>query len=142
MDNMQYCPRCAYINALWGSQQNCEYCNHVLIEVDFSYFEFREQLLRRGIPLGDAYIVFEEEYIKGNPEFSEEAKENRLRKERLNDLRRPMTTPSNKVKCPYCQSEDVKKITMVGRAVSVGLLGVASGKIGKQWHCNNCKSDF
>lgn len=46
------------------------------------------------------------------------------------------------VKCPYCQSTNVKKISITSRAVSVGAVGVASGKIGKQWHCNNCKADF
>lgn len=46
------------------------------------------------------------------------------------------------VKCPYCQSTNVKKITTTSRAISVGAVGVASGKIGKQWHCNNCRTDF
>lgn len=46
------------------------------------------------------------------------------------------------IKCPYCQSNNVKKITTVNRAVSTGMVGIASSKIGKQWHCNSCKSDF
>lgn len=46
------------------------------------------------------------------------------------------------VECPYCHSTDTEKISTVSRAVSVSLVGAASGKIGKQWHCNNCKSDF
>ena len=41
-----------------------------------------------------------------------------------------------------CQSNNVKKITTVNRAVSTGIVGIASSKIGKQWHCNSCKSDF
>lgn len=48
----------------------------------------------------------------------------------------------NLIKCPYCKSVNVKKITTTSRAVSIGAVGLASGKIGKQWHCNNCKSDF
>lgn len=47
-----------------------------------------------------------------------------------------------KVKCPYCDSDNVKKISTLSRAVSTGMVGLASSKIGKQWHCNNCKSDF
>lgn len=46
------------------------------------------------------------------------------------------------VTCPYCKSTNTEKISTVSRAVSVSLVGAASGKIGKQWHCNNCKSDF
>ena len=44
--------------------------------------------------------------------------------------------------CPYCKSADTKKISTLSRAASVSLVGVASGKIGKQWHCNHCGSDF
>lgn len=47
-----------------------------------------------------------------------------------------------RVVCPYCKSTNTEKISTVSRAVSVSLVGAASGKIGKQWHCNNCKSDF
>lgn len=49
---------------------------------------------------------------------------------------------SNQVKCPFCKSTNVAKISTTGRIVSVGLFGLGSKKIGKQWHCNNCKSDF
>lgn len=44
--------------------------------------------------------------------------------------------------CPYCQSTNLSKIGTVGRALSVGTFGLASGKIGKQFHCNNCGADF
>lgn len=46
------------------------------------------------------------------------------------------------VTCPYCQSTDTKKISGVSRFMSTGIFGLASKKIGKQWHCNKCKSDF
>lgn len=47
-----------------------------------------------------------------------------------------------RVVCPYCKSTNTEKISTVSRAVSVSLVGAASSKLGKQWHCNNCKSDF
>lgn len=47
-----------------------------------------------------------------------------------------------RVVCPYCKSTNTEKIGTLNRAVSVSLIGVASSKLGKQWHCNNCKSDF
>lgn len=47
------------------------------------------------------------------------------------------------VKCPYCNSTDTRKISAMSKAGSVALWGVfASRKISKQWHCNDCKSDF
>lgn len=44
--------------------------------------------------------------------------------------------------CPYCGSADTRKISTASRTASVAVVGVASSKIGKQWHCNKCKSDF
>ena len=51
------------------------------------------------------------------------------------------TTPT--ITCPYCQSTNTKKISVLSKAASVGLFGIfALGKTTKQFHCNNCKSDF
>lgn len=47
-----------------------------------------------------------------------------------------------KVECPYCKSSDTKKVGLISRGFSIGLFGLGSSKIGKQWHCNNCNSDF
>ena len=47
------------------------------------------------------------------------------------------------VECPYCHSKDTKKISNVSKVSSVALFGVyAIGKVSKQWHCNQCNSDF
>ncbi len=46
------------------------------------------------------------------------------------------------VTCPYCKSSSTTKISGVGRWLSTGLFGLASKKIGKNFHCNNCKADF
>lgn len=52
------------------------------------------------------------------------------------------TSINGYVQCPYCHSKNTKKIRGVSRVVSVGLLGLASKRIGKQWHCNGCGCDF
>ena len=47
------------------------------------------------------------------------------------------------IRCPYCNSTNTKKISEMSKAASVAVFGVfAMGKVSKQWHCNNCKSDF
>lgn len=47
------------------------------------------------------------------------------------------------VECPYCHSTNTKKISTTSKVGSVALFGIfAVGKVSKQWHCNNCKSDF
>ena len=52
------------------------------------------------------------------------------------------TSPKPTITCPYCNSTNCKKLGAISRGVSFGLFGFGSGKIGKQWHCNSCKSDF
>jgi len=49
----------------------------------------------------------------------------------------------NNAECPYCHSKNTKKISGTSKAWSVAMWGIlAAGKVSKQWHCNNCKSDF
>ena len=46
------------------------------------------------------------------------------------------------IECPYCHSRNTSKIGTVSRMFSAGFFGLGSKKIGKQWHCNSCGSDF
>lgn len=47
------------------------------------------------------------------------------------------------VTCPYCHSKNTRKISGASKAGSVAMYGVfGMGKASKQWHCNNCNSDF
>ena len=47
-----------------------------------------------------------------------------------------------RIQCPYCKSYYTEKISTVSRGVSTVAFGLASSKIGKQWHCKKCNSDF
>ena len=46
------------------------------------------------------------------------------------------------IECPYCHSTNTKKISGSSRVASFLTFGLASKKVGKQWHCNKCGSDF
>ncbi len=46
------------------------------------------------------------------------------------------------VTCPYCHSTNVKRIGRFGKEASIYFKGIASAKMAKQWHCNNCNSNF
>lgn len=90
-----------------------------------------------NIRLGDASVI-EMVYEFNNYKFPDNIQETyeamcARNRERAN---------RNTVYCPYCRSSSVKKITTGGRLLSVGTFGLAGSKIGKQWHCNKCKSDF
>lgn len=58
------------------------------------------------------------------------------------ERRQKFIKPTEEVQCPYCKSKNTKKVGTVSRGLSIGLFGLGSSKIGKQWHCNDCKSDF
>lgn len=49
---------------------------------------------------------------------------------------------SQTVECPYCHSNNTKKISTTSRVISTSLFGLGSKKIGKQFHCNHCGADF
>ena len=45
--------------------------------------------------------------------------------------------------CPYCHSTSTKKITMSKKLFKGWLWGIAAAStLTKEWHCNNCGSDF
>lgn len=46
---------------------------------------------------------------------------------------------ANIPKCPTCGSTNVKHISTLNRAVSIGVFGLFSSKIGKNYECLNCK---
>lgn len=47
-----------------------------------------------------------------------------------------------KYTCPNCGSKKVKLIGTLSRAFSIHLFGLASNKIGKQYHCDDCKHNW
>ena len=49
----------------------------------------------------------------------------------------------SQITCPYCHSTNVQKITMGKKVVKGWLWGAAAlSTLTKEWHCNNCKSNF
>lgn len=43
------------------------------------------------------------------------------------------------LQCPICGTADVERITTMDRSFSIAMVGLASGKIGKQYRCKKCK---
>lgn len=49
----------------------------------------------------------------------------------------------SQVICPYCHSNNTKKITNSSKVIHTAILGIFSiSRNSKQWHCNSCNSDF
>lgn len=55
---------------------------------------------------------------------------------KTNDVYKP-------VRCPYCNSTSVSKISNAKKVGLTAMFGIfAIGKTTKQWHCSSCDSDF
>lgn len=132
---VKYCPKCGDIDYL-RSSTHCMFCETPLEETRYIGVDVIERKV--GIKPEIKKAIFEE-YIKDNPLYSEEAVKKRKERQGLGVY---VPKVDSKIKCPYCKSANVAKISAAGRVVSVGLFGLGSSKVGKQWHCNSCKSDF
>ena len=133
------CGECYYLEN--RKRPICEYCNVPLIQTSIDNNEYDqldgEEYYQKTIEIAKVY---------GN-NFSEKNYNNRIKKinEKINKF---LSTPSNvpqpntQVTCPYCKSTNTKKISAVSRAGSILGFGLFSKKLGKEWHCNNCNSDF
>ena len=82
-------------------------------------------------------MVLRDGSIQDINDWNKEAEEDEIEYEQYKKQLKNST-----ITCPYCQSTDCKKLGVVSRGISFGLFGFGSGKLGKQWHCNSCDSDF
>ena len=57
----------------------------------------------------------------------------------INEARRKEEEALKHPKCPMCGSTNTQIISTLNRAVSIGTVGLASSKIGKQYECKKCK---
>lgn len=148
-----YCDKCGNICERFEDElsKDCYCCGNSPLKIVPS--EYIDNFRWRD---GDGKHALIEEVIKKSPNFDQYLFEHRneIIKLKNDDMDAIMAhgravlegrDKGNRfnVKCPYCNATNVKKISGVSKGISVGLFGVfALGKISKQWHCNNCGSDF
>ena len=97
-----------------------------------------------GQKLNPIMVQKRKDYLKKIYKEQKEILQKRIRKSeesRINEYQQKYLAEHN-IHCPYCNSTNVTKIGTVNRMVSTSMLGLASKKIGKQWYCNSCNSDF
>ena len=117
------------------------------------YYVLKKSIKRRG-SYKFAYGDIEKEYLAlKHPEVLKARKDARDKRASIEaahaaretqaELREwQLSRRDGAVQCPYCKSWDTDKISTASRVASVAMVGVASGKIGKEWHCNKCGSNF
>ena len=145
-----YCKKCGRIaQNNWGDENyKCDCCKTTMLPVPKEY-------LLEGFDIAfkdkETENLLIEELVKTSPEFDQYLFDHRdeiLAKQsaefdaKMAHGKAILEEQNRRVTCSYCGSSNVKKIGLLNRAVSTELWGLGSKKIGKQWHCNNCGSDF
>lgn len=137
-DRDQTCDKCGLTFFLNGDE-----CNKIIKEFASSNSIKQKYLMKNNLykrvyeliinKAGDNYITTQ----KTNSNETDEEYFQRINKHTINSSKNQIL-----IQCPYCHSSNITKIDTFDRVVSTGLFGLASKKIGKQWHCNTCRSDF
>ena len=120
-------------------------------------FPVPEQYLKSEFSIrNDLKQQFIDEYIKSSPEFDQDFFDHRdeILAKQSAEFDAKMEhgkailegrDKGNKfgVECPYCHATNIKKITNTSKAVHTAIFGIFSiGRNSKNFHCNNCNSDF
>ena len=142
---MKICPRCGDLYVcLLEEESHCRFCKEIMINTgttldEYINFDDNEETVWETLQL---------EKIKSGESYSKAVKKQRKKwQKEMHDegVRKALEARKGigtTVTCPYCYSTNVKKVGMSGRLLSVFTFGLASGKVGKQWHCRSCGSDF
>ena len=147
---LHYCKKCGRIlQNSWGDEiLKCDCCKSTTYPVPEKYLLEGFDIAFKNKELEQLLI---EELIKTSPEFDQYLFDHRdeiLTKQsaefdaKMAHGKATLEEQSRRVTCSYCGSSNIKRIGLLNRAVSTELWGLGSKKIGKQWHCNNCGSDF
>ena len=152
MTTKKICKSCGAIS--FNKEDICPVCNIPLITVPFFTGrkidnlggEDRDKYIEEitGQKLNPIMVQKRKDYLKKIYKEQKEILQKRIRKSeesRINEYQQKYLAEHN-IHCPYCNSSNVIKISTANRAVSVGMFGLPSKKLGKQWHCNSCGSDF
>lgn len=119
----------------------CPYCKNSIEDTNLSEDDF--DLIDNVSDSDRQFLEAMIELKKNDPiEYQlkiSQFKANLKQQEQVQDSR----VEENTIHCPYCNSTNVKKITTTSKAVHTAIFGIfGMGRNSKQWHCNDCKSDF
>ena len=126
-----------FFEAFIPPDNKCPYCHNKLQDINISYDELKIiKSISCDISFIQSMLVLKEKDII---EYNLKMSQFRNQVEQQNSSKIPN---DNTPKCPTCNSTDIKKITGTSKAVSVAMWGLLSRKVHKQWHCNNCGSEW
>lgn len=152
-----YCPKCGHCHFItYGSNELCLVCKTKMIESPSKYKLTQEVWLQFGEEFEQNQQHLFDEVISKSPEFDINLYNNRdsILKQQERQHEEAIAhgkavlegkDKGNKfgVECPYCHATNVKRITNASKAVHTAIFGIFSmGRNTKNYHCNNCNSDF
>lgn len=143
--DIRFCPECGYMKIWCGYKDlSCPACGNLTQAADelnegsrFAHMTEEDKLAfiasKAGHKIDPVMIQKRIQY--------EERKELEYQEWKRNKDASMPKTPT--ITCPYCQSTNTRKITTLSKAAHTFLFGIFSvSRNSKQWHCNNCDSDF
>lgn len=141
---ISYCPVCGYVD-LTHTESVCDFCNNKMeTTVDF-FDEVCSQL-------GSTNKTDIEEYVRQLYVYSDDRFDENIMSNRENDesTAKQIEFYESHVlqeteivcRCPFCNSTDVQQVATTSKVVNTAIFGIFGTKRFKQWHCNQCGSDF
>lgn len=108
----------------------------------FSFYYSERQQAEKNIEVAsNDYELYEKKRQETRERFEQLKAENQMRRQEEEKKQAELRKEKLGVNltCPACGSSDIVKITSANRMGSIMVLGLASGKIGKQYRCHDCK---
>lgn len=150
------CPKCANLYAGINYEKQplymaCEFCNTPMLEIDADNAEvcFEKCFNWQNPDVDGLAIKILSKYANAKPDQTAIQHRNNILNRREQDevrqeqlLAQANISAPNIPHCPACGSTDIENISTLNRAVSTAMVGIASKKIGKQFHCKNCGYNF
>jgi len=132
-----YCTRCGNFWFI-DIEDRCYYCNSKMQSTEMTSDEWKNMTDKqkeqdyRNLIINKVFTSQDFDINKWNDRARQEKKFNEIISSPLDYIHQ------NVPKCPTCGSTNLSKVGTGERVVSVGLLGLFSGKINKTFKCKNC----
>ena len=146
--NLLVCQHCqTYFFTDLEETNCCPHCNSQLEMSDITYENYKSMpKVKKCKNCKRKYPKIFIKCPKCNQQLIKLSTENKQLDKQVNEIRKEIQEhqekQSNIPKCPTCGSTNVKHISTLNRAVSIGVFGLFSSKIGKNYECLNCKAKW
>lgn len=140
---LKCCPKCgSIISDEVGKIRECDICHCVQANIGkpIDVEEWWDLTFNHEDKYNKMCQDIRQQYTLNSPQFDQAAWDRRVGIENGTIKVPEKPEPKPVPKCPTCGSTDVHRISTLNRGASVAMWGLFSGKIGKNYECENCKA--